>query len=321
VIGAQINAWTEHMRTLERVEHAAFPRMAAFAETAWSPPMAPSAAPAPKASADTVGRSAPAPFHRSWDSFLHRLPAQFARYKTLGIHYADSAFAVKLSGTSTIELSNQVNAGEIRYTLNGGEPTRTSSLYTAPVPVKPPSTVKAATFLDGVQMSAPRSRTFSRASALRRTDTELRSCSNKLVLRLEDDAPATGPRAVFSVDILDPCWIWEKADLSRITGIAASVGQLPFNFQVGDAVKQIPLYSPRTLSGELEVHRDTCEGERIAVLPLAPAASDQAVTSLPRVSLSRAAEGATAGVHDLCLRFTRRGVDPIWALQSVQLFE
>jgi N-acetyl-beta-hexosaminidase len=37
VLGAQLNAWTEHMRLTERVEHQAFPRIAALAELTWSP--------------------------------------------------------------------------------------------------------------------------------------------------------------------------------------------------------------------------------------------------------------------------------------------
>ena len=67
VIGAQLNAWTEHMRIPERVEHNAFPRMAAFAEVLWS-------------GAD----------RRDWDGFVNRLPAQFERYRRLGIRHADS---------------------------------------------------------------------------------------------------------------------------------------------------------------------------------------------------------------------------------------
>lgn len=298
VLGAQINAWTEHMRTPERVEHAAFPRMAAIAEVVWTAP-----------STDT------------WQSFVARLPAQFARYQKLGIHYADSAFAVKLTGNvEHVELSNQVGAGEIRYTIDGGEPTRKSKLYASPLAFKGGRTVTAATFIDGQRVSAPRARTFDHTSALRRTDEELKSCANKLVLRLEDDAPISGPRAVFNVDILDPCWIWEKADLARVRGIAANVGQVPFNFQVGAAVKQIQLVPPQTPAGELEVRQDSCDGPRIAVLPLAPAAANPAVTALPRAAISREAP-ADAGPHDLCLRFTTRAVDPIWTLESVQLFE
>ena len=36
ILGVQANAWTEHMRTWPRVQHAIFPRIAALAESAWS---------------------------------------------------------------------------------------------------------------------------------------------------------------------------------------------------------------------------------------------------------------------------------------------
>jgi hexosaminidase len=106
-----------------------------------------------------------------------------------------------------------------------------------------------------------------------------------------------------------------------VTGISATVGQVPFNFQVGDAVKGISLVPPQTPAGELEVRQDSCSGARIAVLPLAAAATNPALTNLPRAAISREALGHGAGAHDLCLRFTRRSIDPIWTLQSVQLFE
>jgi hexosaminidase len=273
--------------------------MAAFAEVVWS-----------------------APATDTWPSFVTRLPAQLARYQKLGIDYADSAFAVKLTGTiEHVELANQINTGEIRYTIDGTEPTRKSKLYTAPLTFKGGRTVTAATFIEGQRVSAPRARTFDRASALHRRDEELKACSNKLVLRLEDDAPVSGSRAVFNVDILDPCWIWQQADLAHVAGIAARVGQVPFNFQVGDAVKQIPLIPPQTPAGELEVRLDSCDGARIAVLPLEPALANPAVTELPRVAITGDVHGRVTGTHDLCLRFTRRNVDPIWTLESVQLFE
>jgi hexosaminidase len=293
IIGAQINAWTEHMRTPERVHHAIFPRLAAFAETVWSNES-----------------------NRSWPDFTKRLPAQFARYEKLGVRYADSAYAVQISNTRSVKLSNQLGIGVIRYTLDGSEPTLQSPAYTAPLTFDKPVTLAAATFQGQRRVSSPRRRTIDKAALLRRSSDELRSCSNKLPLRLEDDAPREGTRAVFNVDILDPCWIYERADLERVTAITAAVGQVPFNFQVGDDAKKIPLYAPQSAAGELEIRLDSCEGERIAVMPLAPAVSRHGVTELPATNIT-----ARPGTHDLCLRFTRRGIDPIWTIGSVQLIE
>jgi len=52
----------------------------------------------------------------------------------------------------------------------------------------------------------------------------------------------------------------------------------------------------------------------IAVLPLAPAADNDAVTVLPAVPLS-----GSRGPHQLCFTFTQRTLDPMWALDWVQL--
>lgn len=146
-----------------------------------------------------------------------------------------------------------------------------------------------------------------------RRSQELETCADKLVLSLEDDAPVQGERAVFLIDIMEPCWIWRGADLSQIGAIRAAVGQVPFNFQIGNDVNAIRFRPPRTRAGELEV-RLGCGGERIAVLPLAPAARNAAVTELPAARIA-----ARAGGHDLCFTFTQRGVDPMYAIDRVML--
>jgi hexosaminidase len=145
---------------------------------------------------------------------------------------------------------------------------------------------------------------------------DLRTCTDKLVLSLEDDAPVHGQRAVFLIDIMNPCWIFPAADLSHAPALQAAVGQVPFNFQIGKDRDTIRLAAPQTADGELEVHLDSCAGERIGALPLAPAVGNNAVTRLPTVRLPSA-----PGRHDLCFRFTQRTLDPLWALDWVQLLE
>jgi hexosaminidase len=147
-----------------------------------------------------------------------------------------------------------------------------------------------------------------------RRSQELHTCSDKLVLNLEDDAPLAGTRAVFLVDIMQPCWIYERAELSRITQIDASVGQFPFNFQIGSDRDAIRLRPPATAEGELEIRIDSCDGELIASMPLAPAVASDAVTRLPPAAIR-----PRDGTHDLCLTFTGRGIDPMWAIDSIEL--
>lgn len=227
ILGVQGNLWTEHIRTEDRVEYMAFPRAAAIAEVSWSPAA-----------------------RLDWQSFSARLPAQLARYRALGVGFADA----KLAAAS------------------------------APEP------------------------------AGRRTSHELTPCSAKILLSLEDDAPLQGDRAVYLVDIMNPCWLYRDADLSQAGAVAASVGQVPFNFQIGEDIKKIPLRKPHSTAGELEVRIDNCEGETIATLPLAPAVTNYAVTELPAVPMAK-----QSGKHDLCLMFTQATVDPLWVLDAVQL--
>jgi hexosaminidase len=148
----------------------------------------------------------------------------------------------------------------------------------------------------------------------RHMSQDLKTCTDKVVLNLEDDAPLQGERAVFLIDIENPCWLLPGADLSRATTLTAAVGQVPFNFQIGRDRDAIRLSPPRTPAGELEVRLDGCEGEPVAVLPLAPAAGDDAVTVLPGVRLP-----PRSGPHTLCFRFTQRTLDPMWAIDWVQL--
>jgi hexosaminidase len=143
---------------------------------------------------------------------------------------------------------------------------------------------------------------------------DLKTCENKLVLNLEDDAPLEGPRAVFLVDIMDPCWLMPAADLSRALTLTAAVGQVPFNFQIGHDIEKIHLDAPRTPAGELEVRLDGCDGAPALVLPLAPAVGNDAVTVLPAATVPGA-----GGVHTLCLRFAQRGLDPLWTIDWVQV--
>ena len=64
------------------------------------------------------------------------------------------------------------------------------------------------------------------------------------------------------------------------------------------------------------MHLDRCDGAPVAVLSLAPALNNNAVTVLPAAPLAR-----LGGVHDLCMKFTQRTLDPMWALDWVQLQE
>ncbi len=294
VLGLEGALWTEHVRTEDRAAWMAFPRLDAIAEIGWSGPGA-------------------------WPDFLARMPAETGRYRMTGIKASDSAFAPEIvaeetGGSVKVTASNQTGFGDLRYSLDGSAPTPRSPKYQAPLTLKLPVRFTAQAFDGARPLSRPIERRWDALSIRRRDSRELKTCSGKLELALEDDAPARGDRAVFLVDILKPCWIWPAADLNGIAALRAEVGQLPYNFQIGDLVKSITFRAPATPEGELEVRLDSCEGERIAVLPLKPASGRFDTTVLPEAPIA-----ARAGRHDLCFTFTQAGVDPMWVIRNVGL--
>src|SRR3546814_6596313 len=89
------------MPSFAHVEHAAFPRLDALAEVAWSPDA-----------------------RRDWPGFLVRLPAQLARYRAQQIPYADSAFAVDIATDRNVALAT----GRATMTLASRSEEHTSEL-------------------------------------------------------------------------------------------------------------------------------------------------------------------------------------------------
>ncbi|WP_437113080.1 beta-N-acetylhexosaminidase [Streptomyces syringium] len=67
VIGTQANIWTEVMENRQRVDYQTFPRLAAFAEVAWS--------------------RLPAPEARDFAAFERRMTGHYARLDALGVDY------------------------------------------------------------------------------------------------------------------------------------------------------------------------------------------------------------------------------------------
>lgn len=297
VLGAQVNVWVEHMRTTARVEHAVFPRLAALAEVNWSPRE-----------------------RRDWAHFLARMPAQLARYRQLGIGYAESAFlpraqlAAAGAGEVSVSLANQTGFGELRYTRDGSEPQVQSPAYAAPLLLPAATPLRVATFVGAQRLTRSVAVDTGAAALARRRSGELRPCrANGLVLRLEDDGPLAGERPFYSVDIFDGCWIWPQADLAAAGAIEVDVGNLPYNFQLWRDARHIVRRKPATRSGELEIRRGGCRGKPWLRLPLRAAAANPLQTTL-RAELPPATAAA-----DLCFVFTRPDAQTLWAVGEVRL--
>jgi hexosaminidase len=131
--GVQGNVWAEYIHSPEKAEYMAFPRAAAVAEIGWS-----------------------SPGSRNWEDFKRRMEDQYARYDFAGINYSQSAYNVwqtakvdSISKTAFVSFKTDSYKPEIRYTLDGNEPTIYSQLYTKPFKVKMPILIKASTFKNG----------------------------------------------------------------------------------------------------------------------------------------------------------------------------
>jgi hexosaminidase len=292
IIGVQAGLWTEQMRTFAHDEHAVFPRIAALSELGWSPSSA-----------------------HDWNSFLQRMPAELARYRALGIDYADSAFApafhviATANGAFRVELSNQVAFGTIRYTTDGSEPTKQSATYTTPLTLSTNTNLRAATFApDGFELAAPRTQVLDEATLLTRDSSALATCSKQPASRLDGSKPAQGQRPVYSVDIGNMCWLWPQASLNGVTHVAITIERITWRF--GDEAKDAVVRGKNNAAGEFEIHADSCTGPLLASLPLSTATQAKGQTRLD----AKLATPAGAGVRNLCVFATGDPRDGQWAL-------
>lgn len=142
--GIQGNVWAEFIHTPEKVQYFAFPRAAALAEIAWSPAA-----------------------KKDWGSFQRRIEDQYKRYELAEMNYSTSAYNVwidssidSVGGKANVSLRTQSYQPEIRYTVDGTEPTAESPIYKEAMMISLPGTVKAATFRDGKRISPRSARSF-----------------------------------------------------------------------------------------------------------------------------------------------------------------
>lgn len=301
VLGAQANLWTEHMPTIAHVEHAIFPRLDALSEVVWSP-------------AKT----------RDWNSFLARLPVQFARYREQHIGYADSAFAADITvdraaaltrGSSSLTLTNQAGSGDLHYTLDGSVPTVASPLYRTPLTVTLPLTVRVATFgHGGLLLASPRQRVLDRVSLLSVSGNDMPNCpGSDFRLRVQPMPDATSLSPNYSINVFDSCQLYPATPMDGIAHIHVDAVRLPRNYQLAHDAKLVVSRPQSTPFGELVVREDRCDGAVLATLPLPDPAH-----SARRFALDGALP-VTQGSHALCLIYTAPIDGDLYALDRVSL--
>ena len=294
ILGLQANLWTEHVRTTDYADRMIWPRAAIVAELAWSNPK------------------------KDWAEFSKRLVVAMQRWRTMGEGF-DVTPLEPLGGFAgtdasiTAALRQPAEIGTLRYTIDGSPVSPRSSAYGQPLSLKPRTRLTAQAFDGDTALGSPKSWLIEPPLLHTRTASEMELCTSAIPLRLEDDGPPTGKRAVHWVDIMHPCWIWRGAPLSGATHVTAQVGRLPFNFAIGDDIKKIVFRPPATPAGELQVRRDTCDGPLVAIIPLDPATHTSGVADVA------GPVSAQSGDHDLCMTFTQRGPDPFWVLDRLTL--
>lgn len=136
IIGVQANIWTEYMPTFKQMQYMALPRLAALSEVQWSQPAL-----------------------KDYNSFTNRLTEFTHLYDRLGYNYAKHLYNVAIHVDSDnkwreilIHMTTAGNA-EIRYTLDGTEPTANSILYTGAIVLQKSAKIRAAAFRDGKRSS------------------------------------------------------------------------------------------------------------------------------------------------------------------------
>ena len=144
ILGGQANLWSEFVPTFEHAEYMTFPRIAALAEVVWSRKEV-----------------------LNWDDFSRRIRLFMKRYDQLGINYSKSGYKVTAKTNFdpqkkqlAVTLQGELAGVEIRYTTDGSEPNASSPLYSEPVVLDHPATLKAVTILDGAPADKAMSQTF-----------------------------------------------------------------------------------------------------------------------------------------------------------------
>ncbi|MFC3198719.1 beta-N-acetylhexosaminidase [Parapedobacter deserti] len=137
ILGVQGNVWCEYIHSPDKADYMTYPRGAAVAEIGWS-----------------------SPENKNWEDFIRRMETQYVRYERAGINYAKSAYQVYFEvednvagNTSKVMLKTDSYQPEIRYTMDGSEPSSGSPRYNGPFEVPEHTTVRAATFKEGQRVS------------------------------------------------------------------------------------------------------------------------------------------------------------------------
>ena len=160
IMGIQGNIWGEYVATIEKFEYMAFPRLLAIAEVAWSQPE-----------------------NKNRELFISRLKKEFSFFRKRNVNTCREYFRPRIQGgwdsekgMYAVTLETICPDVDIRYTLDGSEPTVESDIYKGPVYLTENTCVKAVvTDKDNQILEAPTVKNFLVRSEERRVGKECRS--------------------------------------------------------------------------------------------------------------------------------------------------
>ena len=137
ILGAQANIWTEYMNDFPQVEYMLLPRMLALSEVVWSKKEL-----------------------RNFEDFNRRIVPQYDRLAAKNVNFRlpppEGLGGKKLiAGPTTVNITPPFPQAEVRYTVDGTEPTRESLLLNPanPVNLTRSAILKARTILPSGKMS------------------------------------------------------------------------------------------------------------------------------------------------------------------------
>ncbi|MDD3716384.1 MAG: family 20 glycosylhydrolase [Candidatus Marinimicrobia bacterium] len=138
ILGLSGTLWAENLRTWERVEFMALPKMLGLAERAWSPQ--------PQwAQMDDAEKRLPER-EKEWNRFVNKVGRHMLpRLDAEKVHYRIPPPGAVIEG-SLLKANVRFPGLILRYTLDGSEPDANSAVYTEPVGVRQGQTVKIASF-------------------------------------------------------------------------------------------------------------------------------------------------------------------------------
>jgi hexosaminidase len=129
LLGVEACLWSEYVKTPDQLERRLLPRLAALAEIAWN-------------KNET----------RNWEDFLRRVNHQYAIWDEFHYNYFIPApegidSLMLFIDSISIEMVSPMFSGKIFYTLDGSEPTLSSSIYHQPLKINQSAILKARTYI------------------------------------------------------------------------------------------------------------------------------------------------------------------------------